>query len=231
MSNSSLAVGAGAKLGRAAGFGYLAIFVTGIGWYGLMQGYRAGGDAALLGRIQGGRLLFELSVLSGAATFTAYLVTAVLLYRRFSAEAPIAAGLLFTFVVASVPLSLVAVARQMDLLTLANGAAAGLPDAQAQVAPVMREFDNLGRLSSLFWGLWLLPLAWLAFRLGGIGRAVGVFLALGGIGYISAFVRPVLAPGHSLGALDLVLSGATVLSELVVTLWLLLAADRPPRTS
>ncbi len=43
---------AGPKLGRAAGFGYLAIFVTGIAWYAPMMGLRAGGDAVLLGHIR-----------------------------------------------------------------------------------------------------------------------------------------------------------------------------------
>ena len=231
MSSSSLPaqadVGAGSKLGRAAGFGYLAIFVTGIAWYAPMQGFRAGGDAVLLGHIRDGRQLFEVSVLAGAASFVAYLVTAVLLYRRFSAEAGIAAGLLFTFVVASVPVSLVAVARETQLLTLLDAVGLSVQDQQAQAALIMRDFDTLSRVSSLFWGLWLLPLAWLAFRSGGIGLLVGVFLALGGIGYMSIFVMPLLGPAHPLGPVDFTFAGATVLSEFVVTLWLILAADRP----
>ena len=70
----------------------------------------------------------------------------------------------------------------------------------------------------------------LAFRSGGMGRLVGVFLAFGGIGYMSVFVMPLLVPAHPLGPLDLAFGGATVLSEFVVTLWLLLAADRPRRS-
>jgi hypothetical protein len=234
MSNSPLnapaGAGAGPKLGRAAGFGYATIFVTGMAWYGVMQAFRAGGDAALLAHIREGRLLFEVSILAGAATFAAYLVTAVLLYRRFSPEAGIAASLLFTFVVASVPLSLAAVVRQMELLSLLDAAGVAAQDQQAQAVLILRDFDAVGRLSSLFWGLWLLPLAWLAFRSGGVGRLAGAFLALGGLGYMSAFVRPLLAPGEALGPVDIALGAATVLSELAVTLWLLLAADRHSKT-
>ena len=234
MSSLSLSThaGAGHKLGRAAGFGYLAIFITGIAWYGVMQAFRAAGDAALLDHIREGRFLFQVSILAGGATFTAYLVTAVLLYQRFSGEAGIAAGLLFTFVVASVPVSLVALGRQMELLPLLDAGVAAR-DQQAQAALILRDFDSLGRVSSLFWGLWLLPLAWLAFRSGGVGKPVGVFLALGGLGYMSAFVRPVILPGAPLGPVDIAFAGATVLSEFVVTLWLLLAADRqrPARSS
>lgn len=224
---SNAEAGAGHRLGRAAGLGYLVMFVTGIAWYGVLQGFRAGGDGALLERIQDGRLLFELSILAGAATFTAYLATAVLLYRRFGPEAGIAAGLLFTFVVASTPFSMMAVARQMELLSLLDAAGLTAQDRQAQAVLLLRDFDAVGRLSSLFWGLWLLPLAWLAFRSGGLGRPVGAFLAFGAAGYMSGFLRPLFLPGQAPGPADLALGGATVLSELVVALWLLLAADRP----
>jgi hypothetical protein len=222
----------GSRLGRAAGLGYVAIFVTGIGWYGPMLGFRAGGEGAILAHLRESRLAFELSILSGAATFVAYLVTATLLYQRFKAEAQVAAGLLFAFVVGSVSLSLMAVAREMQLLPLLNAAAS--QELQAQVAVILRDYDTIGQLSSLFWGLWLLPLAWLAFRSGGWGRIVGVVVALGGLGYMYGFVRPLLLPDNAIppwvqGAL-MVLPGATVLSEVIVTLWLLLAADRPARS-
>lgn len=213
-------------LGRAAGFGYVAIFVTGVLWYAVMQADRAGGDGQVLTHIRSGRLLFELSILSGAGTFVAYLVTASLLYRRYRDEAAVAVTLLFAFVVGSVPFSLVAVAREMQLLSLLN-AVATPPDLAAQVAALMRDWDAIGRLSSLFWGLWLLPLAWIAWRSGGLGRPAGAFVALGGLGYVSAFVTPVLWPVHALGPVDIAAGGATVLSELVITLWLLLASDRP----
>ncbi len=230
MSSSSSSVSpADRKLGRAAGFCYLAIFATGILWYAVMQGMRAGGDAAILGHIRAGRLLYAFSILGGAGTFTAYLVIAALLYRRFRDEAGIAVTLLFAFVVGSVSFSLIAVELQMDLLSLAAAAGAPAQDLPGQVATIMRDWDNVGRLSSLFWGLWLLPLAWITWRSGGIGRAVGVFVALGGIGYMSAFVRPILAPGGSLGPLDIAFGAATVLSELIVTLWLIFLSDRPSR--
>jgi hypothetical protein len=232
---SSAALGATARVrsepryGRAAGFGYLAIFVTGILWYAPFQGFRAQGDGALIDHLRAGRLLFEVSILAGGATFVAYLVTAVLLYRRYSAEAAIAVSLLFAFVLASVPLSLVGVAREMDLLPLLDASPA--PDLQAQVATTLRAFDSISRLSSLFWGLWLLPLAFIAFRSGGSGRPVGVLLSLGGLGYMLGFVKPVLWPSAALGPADMVLAGATVLSELAITLWLLLAADRPGKVT
>ncbi len=221
-----------AKLGRAAGFGYLAMAVTGAFWFGAMQTFRAGGDAALLAHLRDSRLLFQLSIVSGAAQFVAYLVTAVLLYRRFGPKAPVAAGLLLVFVVASVPLSLVAVARQMELLPLLNGA--GL-DAPSQVALILRDFDTLVQLSSLFWGLWLFPLAWFAFRAGGWSRLVGVVVTLGGLGYLVAFFRPVLLAGVAVptpvqGAL-LAFGVATVFSEFVAILWLLIASDRAPKVS
>jgi len=230
-SSASYAVGdpsAGRGLGRAAGFGYLAIFLTGIPWFGVMQAFRAGGDAALLGHIRQGEALFRLSILSGAATFVAYLVTASLLYRRYRTEAGVAVTLLFAFVVGSVPFSLLAVVRQMELLTLATGERLPPADLLAQTASLMHDWDAVGQLSSLFWGLWLLPLAWLAWRSRGSGRLAGVFVALGGLGYMSVFIKPMVWPGPAgLGPIDLAFAAATVLSEFTITLWLIFASDRP----
>ena len=232
MPNASSDPGAGRGLGRAAGFGYLAIFITGIGWYAPFMGFRAGGDSALLGHIQANRLLFEISLLSGAATFVAYLVTASLLHRRYVAEAGIAVTLLFAFVVGSVSLSLAAVGREMQILALLD-AKGSTQDLGVQLAAILRDFDAFGQLSSLFWGLWLLPLAWLAWRSAGLGRIVGVLVTLGGLGYMSAFVQPLFVAKAALpGAVQLALNvfaGFTVLSEVVVTLWLIFAADRPRR--
>jgi len=45
---------------------------------------------------------------------------------------------------------------------------------------------------------------------------------------MSVFVEPVAWPGHMRGPLEDVFGGATVLSEVVATLWLLFAADRAP---
>ena len=221
---------ASARLGRAAGFGYLAMAVTGGFWFGAMQAFRGGGDASLLAHLRDSRLMFQLSIVSGAAQFVAYLVTAVLLYRRFSPKAPVAAGLLLAFVVASVPVSLMAVARQMELLPLLD--APGL-DAPGQVALILRDFDTLVQLSSLFWGLWLFPLAWFAFREGGRSRLVGVVVTLGGLGYMVGFFKPVLLAGVALQPLAqhalLAFGVATVLSELVAIPWLLFASDRAPK--
>ena len=217
------------KLGRAAGFGYLVMAVTGAFWFGAMQGFRGGGDATLLTHIRDGRLMFELSIVAGAVQFVAYLATAVLLYRRFGPRAPVAAGLLLVFVVASVPLSLMAVARQMELLPLLNAAGPAAQDQPALVALLLRDFDTLMQLSSLFWGLWLFPLAWFAFRAGGWSRLVGVLVTLGGLGYLSIFARPLLWPNAVMGPVDLAAGIATVLSELVAILWLLIASDRPPK--
>jgi hypothetical protein len=218
---------AGPRLGRAAGFGYLVMALTTAPWFAIMQSFRSGGEGALLGHIREGRLVFELSILSGALGLVAYLMTAVLLYQRYKAEAAVAVGMLFAFVVASVPISFVAISRQMELLALLDRAGASAADLQAQLGAILRSHDILVRLSSFFWGLWLLPLAWLAWRSRGSGVVVGPLLALGGLGYASTFVRPLLAPGGPLTPLDLAAAAASVTSELVVILWLLLAADRP----
>jgi len=218
---------AGPGLARMAGLGYLTMAVTSAFWFGTMQSLRSGGDAAVLGHIRDARLVFELSILAGTLGFIAYLGTAALLYRAYSAEAGVAVGLLFALVVASVPLSMAAIGRQMELLSLLDATGPAAQDPQTQVALLVRGFDSLMRLSSLFWGLWLFPLGWLAIRTGGLSRMVGAFLTLSGLGYLLGFAEPLLATSLALPPpAQTAIAGVSVLGELVATVWLLLGAGR-----
>jgi hypothetical protein len=85
-------------------------------------------------------------------------------------------------------------------------------------------------LSAVFWGLWLLPLGYLAITSGYLPRPVGVLLIAGGVGYlVDLFIR-FLAP--ALGAHtgpDLIAIGAV--AEGLLMLWLLIKGVRIPPTS
>lgn len=90
---------------------------------------------------------------------------------------------MLAFIAASVPLSLAAVARQIDVLALLDGvgrlSALDSEQVQAQVMLAIHGYDSLFLTSAIFWGLWLFPLGWLILRCGFIPRALGFLVILG----------------------------------------------------
>ena len=223
------------KLARLAGLLYLILLPTTGLWYGTGRSLMAGDAAATLAKIQAGRSLFELAIVAGAAGFVDYLILGLALYQLFSPVSKRAASLLLAFVVASVPLSLAAVARQIDALSLIDGGK-GLPalggeQLQVQVMQVLRSSSNLFQMTNIFSGLWLIPLGWLMFRSGFAPRILYVLLMLGGLFYVLAFVGPVFNPEYEntvFGRIVGISCGVPgVIGELGTGLWLLIRGSLP----
>lgn len=79
-----------------------------------------------LANIQTSRTLFELAIVVGAVGAVEHILLGLILYRLFSPVGKGAASLTLAFVIAPVPFLLAAMARQIDVLSLLDGAL-GLP--------------------------------------------------------------------------------------------------------
>jgi hypothetical protein len=228
------------KLARLGGLVYLILLPTcGFGMFGAAGLVVAGDPAGTLARIQASRTLFELAILMGAIGFIDFLVVGLVLYRLFSPFGKGAAGLMLLFVAASVPLSLAAIARRIDVLSLLDAgrgvSALGGDQLQVQVMLALHSSDNLMRISLIFWGLWLFPLGWLVFRSSFMPRALGVLLMLGGFWYVSIFVGTVFDPAYEstlFARIVGIVSGIPgQFGELGTALWLLIMGARERRTA
>jgi Domain of unknown function (DUF4386) len=148
----------------------------------------------------------------------------------FEPHGQIAAGLLLAFVGVGVALSLAGVGRQVDALWLIRGVESlpGLSGDQLQVQTMLalRGYDRLFLVSSIFSGLWLIPLGWLAFRCDFLPKALGILLMLGSVSYLMIFPEAVLNPGYgsSLASrLIFIVSGIpSLIGEFGTCLWLLI---------
>lgn len=228
------------KLARLGGLVYLILLPTcGFGMFGAARLVVAGNPAATLANIQASRTLFELAILLGAVGFIDFLVVGLVLYKLFSPVGKGAASLMLIFVAASVPLSLAAIARRIDVLSLLDAArgvsALGGDQLQVQVMLALHSSDNLMRISLIFWGLWLFPLGWLMFRSGFAPRALGVLLMLGGLWYVSIFVGTVFDPAYEstlFARIVGIVSGIPgQFGELGTALWLLIMGARERKTA
>jgi hypothetical protein len=217
------------KLARLAGLLFLILWPTSA------VSYLTGRMAAAGGAdwVESHRTMFELAIVLGAAGFIDFLVLAMVLYRLLQPYGPFAARLMVAFVGVSVPVALVALAREIDILFLLDG---GQPTGAlaAPVAAALKSYNNLLLVSAIFWGLWLLPLGLLTLRSGVIPRLLGILLIAGSPFYVMAFAGTVFDSGYEtsmLGRVVGILSGIPDLAgELGTGLWLLIrgAGKRQP---
>lgn len=227
------------KLARLAGLLYLILWPTTGMWYGTGRSLMTGDAAGTLAHIQASRTLFEVAILAGAAGFVDYLILGLAFYQLFRPVSKRAASLLLAFVAASVPLSLAAVARQIDVLSLLDGArtvpALGGDPLQLQVMLALHSCDNLFLLTTIFSGLWLIPLGWLMFRSGFAPRALYILLMLGSVFYLGTFVGTVFDAHYEntvLGRIVGISCGIPgVIGEAATGLWLLMRGARQWKTA
>lgn len=218
-------------LARVAGLLYVLSLPTTGFWYGIGRSIGEGEAATVLANLQLHRAAFEVALLSGALGVVNHLVLAVLLYRLFTSSGEIAATLILVFTAISAPLSLAAIARQMDALALLDALPTIGPELlRSQVVLAMRGYSSLFLTSSIFWGLWLLPLGWLVLRCGFVPRVFGLLIIAGAPFYIAAFAGPILDPNFQLSplcrAIGLVSGIPDVIGEGGLALWLLFVGTR-----
>jgi len=230
------------KVARLAGLLYLILLPTTGLWYGTARSLTAGDAASTLAKIQASRTFFEVAIVAGAAGYIDYLILGLVFYQLFSPVSKRAASLLLAFVATSVPLALAAVARQLDVLSLLDGAK-GLPALgadqfhfmQVQVMQTLHSSNNLFLMTNIFSGLWLIPLGWLMFRSGFAPRILYVLLVLGGFFYVLGFGAPVFNAGYEntvFGRIVGISCGIPgVIGELGTGLWLLIRGTRQWRPS
>ena len=94
---------------------------------------------------------------------------------------------------------------------------------------LMLDLQHYGyAIAGIFFGLWLVPLGYLAYKSGMFPKALGIVLVVGGIGYLfdtlAAFVAPELTPIiHPVAAL------LGIVAEVSLLAYLLVKGVRSPR--
>lgn len=225
--------------GRLAGLLYLVVVATGLFCLAYVPSrIGATGDpqATLAGFVAHAPLI-RLGIAAFLVMQVAFLLLPLALYRLFRAVDRNAAVLMLVFAVASVPLGLSALVQRLDALaaltdpSLAGALGAGELQAAAQLS--LASYRSGLTVTSLFWGLWLLPLGYLVLKSGYLPKLLGVMLVLGCFGYLTALFGGLLWPGYAdtFVADYARLPGA--IGEIGTCLWLLLFGIRShatPRT-
>lgn len=216
------------RLCRWAGALYLVVVVTGMFSLMWVPSRLAGsGDlSARLAAITSHEPLFRAGIAGFLVEQVAFLLLPLVLFQLLREVHHAAATAMVVLALVSVPIALVSLLHKVAILALIGGA----PDL-AQIADHLRAYDGGLLITSLFWGLWLLPFGYLVTRSGFLPRALGILLLLGGAGYLVEVFGTILAPGYPKTALADVALLPAAAGEIGICLWLLIMGARPRRGS
>ena len=216
------------KISRLAGALYLVVVVTGI--FSLMyvpSQITASGDAhATVNNIVAHSSLFRAGIAAFLIKQVAFLLLPLVLFKLLRPVHQSIAALMVALAVVSVPIALVSLINRLDALDILSGYYGQAPASDQLQSQAMLSLNTYGNgllVTTLFWGLWLLPFGYLVIRSGFLPKILGIFLVIGGLGYVAQVFWQILVP--NIGFPDSVLLSAAV-GEIGICLWLLAVGVR-----
>ena len=220
------------RLARIAGFLYLLVGIFG----GFAEGYVepkmyvAGNAAATVGNIVANAGLVRLGVVADLLDATFFVFVALALYILLKHVHKSVARAMLVLVMLAAGITCIAAIFEFEALRVATGAvdlgALGAGGTSAVVL-LLADFQHYGLLSAqIFFGLWLAPLGYLAYRSGWFPKALGVVLIAAAASYIVDLLFAFLAPDiarsiHGFATiLPAIAEPAMVLYLLIIGVWI-----------
>jgi hypothetical protein len=220
------------RLARIAGFLYLLVGIFG----GFAEGYVepkmyvAGNAAATVGNIVANAGLVRLGVVADLLDATFFVFVALALYILLKHVHKSVARAMLVLVMLAAAMTCVAAVFELEALRVATGAvdlgALGAGGSSAMVL-LLVDMQHYGLLAAqIFFGLWLAPLGYLAYRSGWFPKALGVVLVAAAASYIVDLLAAFLAPDvarsiHGFATiLPAIAEPAMVLYLLVIGVWI-----------
>jgi hypothetical protein len=221
------------KLARLAGLFYLIVAVTG-GFSELFvrENIIEAGDAATTAEnISASPALFQVAFASDLVNITFFVLAALVLYVLLkNVNHNVAVGMVVFNAVAAAIMSANMI-NHFAALQVATGSGVGSPASDGLVQLFLDMHSNGYAIAQIFFGLWLLPLGYLAYKSGFFPKALGVMLMIGSASYLTELVAGLLFPGMGDNAL-LLIAVPAALAEVSFLLWLLVKGVRPnPRST
>ncbi|MDW5329651.1 DUF4386 domain-containing protein [Plantactinospora sp. KLBMP9567] len=216
------------RLARIAGLLYLAVAVLGgSAMFLRTRFYEPGDPATTADKLTADAGLFRVAVAANLAASMCWLFTAMALYLLFKHVNANWAGAMVIFTAAGATMELLNMAHEVLALVLATDASGtgAFADALLLLMFDLRHYGSL--IAQIFFGLWLLPMGYLAYVSRMFPRALGVLLGIGCVGWIAdTFVR-LLAPNLG-AALSPFLIAPAGIAEFTAILWMIVKGVRNP---
>lgn len=223
-------------ISRWAGLLYLVVVVTGL--FSLVyvpsQITVADDPRATAANIVSSESLFRLGIASFMIKQVAFLLLPLVLFRLFRSVDHAASVLMVALAAVSVPIALVSLASRLDALSVLTdpyfGQAFTAEHLQATAKLSLNAYRNGLLVTSLFWGLWLLPFGYVVVKSGLLPKVLGIFLMMGCLGYMVNVFGELLVPRYSESLVSSYAGLPAAIGEIGTCLWLLLVGVRRPKT-
>lgn len=216
------------KLARLAGLFYLIVAVAG-GFSELVvrESIIEAGDAATTAdNISASPTLFRMAFATDLVNITFFVLAALVLYGLLkSVNQNVAVAMVVFNAVAAAVMSANMI-NHFAALRVATGSRMTSPASEGLVQLFVDMHSNGYAIAQIFFGLWLLPLGYLAYKSGFFPKALGVMLMIGSASYLTELVVGFLFPGIGESAL-LLLAVPAALAEVSFLLWLLVKGAKP----
>ena len=224
-----------ARLARKAGLLYLLVGVFGgfaVG-YVTPSVYVAGDAAATAANVLGSAGLVRAGILANLFQATVFVFLAMTLYTLLKHVSDnVARAMVILVAIATAMMCANEIFQFAALLVAADAsytAAFGAAGGQALVLLLMTMHHYGFLIAQIFFGLWLIPLGYLAIKSDLFPKALGVALIAGGVAYLIDLVAAFLAPELS-KQIHGVLAIPPAIAEIWTLAYLLVRGVKTPRT-
>lgn len=203
------------NIGRKAGLLYLLIVPLGVFGILFIQSYFVveGDINATMENIQKDAFYFRLSILSSLATQVVQIFVVLALYHVFKEVNRRMAAFMVISILVAVPIAMLNELNHVAVLkTLGNG---------EQVSLFLSLHQSGVFMAQIFWGIWLFPMGYLAYKSGFVPKIIGVLLIIACFGYLfdSLFFFLELDFGF-------IFSDFTFVGEIAIILWLIIKGKK-----
>lgn len=203
------------NIGRKAGLLYLLIVPLGVFGILFIQSYFVveGDINATMENIKNDAFYFRLSILSSLATQVVQIFVVLALYQVFKDVNRRMAAFMVISILVAVPIAMLNELNHVAVLkTLGNG---------EQVSLFLSLHQSGVFIAQIFWGIWLFPMGYLAYKSKFVPKIIGVLLIIACFGYLfdSLFFFLEFDFGF-------IFSDFTFVGEIAIILWLIIKGKK-----
>lgn len=220
------------KTARIAGLWYLVLAIgAGYSWMYITKTFVPDSAALTVQNIFATQPQYIISIICSIIGQIGFTFLALALYRLFKNVNQSQARLMLTLVLISVSIMFVNIIFQTSALVFLNRTTYFTAFTSAQIGELTTMFLHLNIIGvyvvDIFWGLWLLPLAYLTYQSKFFPKIIAIVLVISAIGYIADSLSFIINQEvHS--TLRNYLSLPEALGEVVMLLWLLIKGISTP---
>lgn len=220
------------KTARIAGLWYLVLAIgSGYSWMYITKTFVLDSAALTVQNILATENQYILSIVFSIFGQIGFLLLALALYRLFKSVNQTQARLMLTLVVIAVSVMFVNIIFQTSALVILSRTHYFVAFTTAQIAELTTLFLHLNIIGvyvvDIFWGLWLLPLAYLTYKSNFFPKIIAFVLVISALGYIvDSLSFMINQEVHTILRNYLSIPEAT--GEVVMLLWLLIKGVSMP---